>query len=65
VLTVTEQRQLLTAVQVAEILGKPVRAVQRMAKAGLIPATKLDGQTGAYVFDPDDVEPLRPAGGES
>ena len=38
------------------MLGKSTRTVQRMAESGQIPAVKMDGLTGAYVFDPTVVE---------
>lgn len=40
----------------AEILGVSVRTVQRLAESGDLPAMKMTGQTGAYVFDPVQVE---------
>jgi excisionase family DNA binding protein len=52
----TERRQLLSSLQVAELLNKSVRTIQRMAESGELPAIKMDGQTGAYVFDLADVE---------
>lgn len=52
----TERRQLLTSPQVAEILKVSIRTVQRLAESGELPAIKLTGQTGAYVFEPTEVE---------
>ena len=52
----TERRQLLTSPRVAEILGVSIRTVQRLAESGDLPAIKLTGQTGAYVFEPTEVE---------
>jgi excisionase family DNA binding protein len=52
----TERRQLLTSPQVATMLGKSIRTVQRMAEAGELPAMKLPGETGAYVYDPTEIE---------
>jgi excisionase family DNA binding protein len=46
-----QTRRLLSAAQVAELLGKSVRTVQRLAEDGEIRAEKLPGTTGAYVFD--------------
>jgi excisionase family DNA binding protein len=46
-----QTRRLLSAAQVAELLGKSVRTVQRLADSGEIRAEKLPGTTGAYVFD--------------
>jgi excisionase family DNA binding protein len=46
-----QTRRLLSAAQVAELLGKSVRTVQRLADSGELRAEKLPGTTGAYVFD--------------
>jgi excisionase family DNA binding protein len=46
-----QTRRLLSAAQVAELLGKSVRTVQRLAEDGELRAEKLPGTTGAYVFD--------------
>jgi excisionase family DNA binding protein len=46
-----QTRRLLSAAQVAELLGKSVRTVQRLAEDGELRAEKLPGATGAYVFD--------------
>lgn len=55
----TETPPLLTAPEAARILGKSVRTVHRMALAGTLPAAhKLPGPTGAFLFDPADVEAL-------
>jgi excisionase family DNA binding protein len=44
---------LMTAAQVAEVLGCSQRTIARMAEDGrLTPALKLPGETGAYLFDP-------------
>jgi excisionase family DNA binding protein len=51
-----EQRQVLSSTQVAALLGKSVRTVQRMAESGELPTIKMAGQTGAYVFDATEVE---------
>jgi excisionase family DNA binding protein len=51
-----EQRQVLSSPQVAALLGKSVRTIQRMAESGELPAIKMGGQTGAYVFDANEVE---------
>ena len=49
----------LTSAQVAERLGVSVKTVHRMVLAeDLRPAAKLPGRTGAYLFDPADVEVL-------
>jgi excisionase family DNA binding protein len=47
---------LLSAAQAAEKLGIHVRKLQRLAASGQIEATKLPGQTGAYVFDEATIE---------
>jgi excisionase family DNA binding protein len=53
----TEKRQLLSSTEVAALLGKSVRTVQRMAESGELPAIKLgERDTAAYVFDLDEVE---------
>lgn len=47
----------LTTKQVAERLGKSVATVKRMAADGRLPyAVKVPGDTGAYLFDPTDIE---------
>ena len=49
----------LTSAQVAERLGVSVKTVHRMVLAeDLRPAAKLPGRTGAYLFDPADIETL-------
>lgn len=58
----TQSSNLLTSAQVAEILGKSVRTVNRLAKAGELPvAMKVAPNTGAYLFDREDVEKLAAA----
>lgn len=59
-----EQRQVLSSPQVAELLGKSVRTIQRLAESGELPAIKMDGRTGAYVFDATEVELYRYRQGE-
>lgn len=50
------QRQLMTTKQVAEAYGKSVSTVGRQARKGVIPSVhKLDGETGAYLFDPEEI----------
>ena len=45
------------AKEVAKILGIDRRQILRMVKAGGIPVLgKLDGDTGAYLFDRSDIE---------
>jgi excisionase family DNA binding protein len=59
----TSTTPLLNTRQVAERLGVDPRTVHRMAEDGRLPyMAKLEGSTGAYVFDPDvidDVTQLR------
>ena len=56
----TQTTHLLTSAQVASLLGKSVRTVNRMAKSGDLPiAMKVSAATGAYLFRPEDVEALR------
>jgi excisionase family DNA binding protein len=51
--------KLLTTKQVAERLGVDVRTVHRMADTGRLPyVTKLEGATGAYVYDPDAIDAI-------
>lgn len=52
----TQKRQLLLSTgRVAELLGISIRTVQRMAKTDKIPARKLDGHHGQYVFEESDI----------
>jgi excisionase family DNA binding protein len=46
----------LTSAQVARKLGKSVRTINRMAAAGNIPADKMPGRTGAYLFDANVID---------
>jgi len=48
----------LSSKQVAKRLRVSVRTVQRRAEDGEIPALKMDGETGAYLFDPRTIEAL-------
>lgn len=50
--------QPLNSEQVAELLGVNRATVNRRAAAGELPATKLPGRTGAYLFDRADIEQL-------
>lgn len=47
---------LLGTDEAAERLNRHPRSVTRLAKEGRIPATKLPGRTGAYVFTEADVQ---------
>ncbi len=49
---------LLTTAQVAALLGVSVRTVHRMVAADVLtPTIRAPGPTGAYLFDPDDLDP--------
>lgn len=50
--------QPLNSEQVAEILGLNRATVNRRAAAGELPAIKLPGRTGAYLFDRALIEQL-------
>lgn len=48
--------QYLTTAQVAEKADRSIRTVTRWIKNGrLLPALKIPGQTGAYLFDAEHV----------
>ncbi|HZQ33747.1 MAG TPA: helix-turn-helix domain-containing protein [Mycobacterium sp.] len=54
--------ELLTAPQVALLLGKSVRTVHRLVESGALPvAQKLPGPNGAFLFREEDVTALRDA----
>lgn len=58
-MTESRQGQLISSSQVAELIGKSVRTVHRMAESGELPAIRVQGPTGVtatYVFDLDDIE---------
>lgn len=43
---------LITVAEAAKLLGRPTRTVLDAATKGKLPyVTKLDGRTGAYLFD--------------
>ena len=49
----------VTTTQAADALGTSRRQVIRLVDAGrLVPLAKLPGRTGAYLFDPADVQAL-------
>ncbi len=51
---------LITSAEAAEALDVTVATVNRWALAGTLPpAHKLPGGTGAYLFDPAEVETIR------
>jgi excisionase family DNA binding protein len=57
---VPKNEQLIPTKQVAELLGVNVRTVHRLADKKLLPAAhKIDGKTGAWLFDRDVVEMFR------
>ena len=50
----------ITTADAARLLGVHVATVSRMVAAGrLVPAIKVPGKTGAFLFHPEDVEALR------
>lgn len=49
----------LTTAQVAELTGWSVTSINRWALKGELPARKLPGRTGAYLFDRSAVEAYR------
>lgn len=49
----------LTAAEVADALAVDRSTVMRLVRDGTLPATKLPGRTGAFLFQPDDVERVR------
>ena len=51
---------LVGTAEAAEMLGVSARTVKRYAKAGhpLLVVTKMNGDTGAYVFQRADIERL-------
>lgn len=52
----------VTTREASEILGKSIRATIRLVETGkLVPALKLPGLRGAFLFDRADVEALRDA----
>ncbi|MFB9378567.1 helix-turn-helix transcriptional regulator [Kineococcus gynurae] len=55
--------ELITSPEVAHLLGKSMRTVQRMADAGELPvAQKLPGPNGARLFRRVEIEALVAAG---
>ncbi|RZT59359.1 helix-turn-helix protein [Microcella alkaliphila] len=49
----------MTTTEVATLLGKQARTIQRQADAGILPTIgKLPGRTGAYLFDRALIEQL-------
>lgn len=48
----------LSTVEVAQLMRVDARTVARKARSGTIPARKLPGRTGAYVFDRATIEQL-------
>ncbi len=56
-------RKLLTAQEVAEIMGKPVHAIWRGAREGAFPFT-VKISTSSYRFDPDALEDFIRTGGQ-
>lgn len=53
------ENDFLTTAQVADAKGVNPRTVARWVKSGRLPyAVKVPGETGAYLFDPADVDAL-------
>lgn len=51
--------QPITTAEVVQRLGVTRKVVRRLVEHGdLVPAQKLPGKTGAYLFDPADVDAL-------
>lgn len=51
------QQELISTAEAARILNVHVATLNRMAKAGEVPAAmKLPGKTGAYLFDRKVIE---------
>ena len=51
--------ELITSPEAAQILGKSIRTIQRLAELGELPyAQKLPGPNGAYLFRRSDIEAL-------
>ncbi|PZO99721.1 MAG: hypothetical protein DI609_07700 [Corynebacterium urealyticum] len=48
----------LTALQVAKKFGVTPVTIQRWVRAGRLPATKLPGRNGAYLFDGETIRKM-------
>jgi excisionase family DNA binding protein len=58
--TTHEALALITTADAAKVLGVHVATISRMVAAGrLVPAVKVPGKRGAFLFHPEDVEALR------
>lgn len=53
------EEDFLTTQQVSELTGWSVTSINRWALKGALPARKLPGRTGAYLFARSDVELYR------
>lgn len=52
----------ITTADAARLLGVHVATVSRMVASGrLVPAIKVPGKTGAFLFHPDDVAAVKAA----
>lgn len=51
-----DANELISATQVASKLGVTSVTVQRWVRNGKLPAKKLPGRNGAYVFDADEID---------
>ena len=58
IVCVTATRNLITAAQVAKRFGVTTVTVHRWIKSGRLHATKLPGETGAYLIDERDADRL-------
>jgi excisionase family DNA binding protein len=54
----TDERTLISTEEVAKLLGVDETTVQRRARAGHIPAHKMPGLRGAYIFERAVIEQL-------
>lgn len=55
----TNRPTLIPTAEVATVLAVDVRTVHRLVTSGRLPvALKVPGKTGAYLFDPADVDRL-------
>ena len=56
--TLGAMHKILSTVQVAAMLSRPLRTIQYQAATGALPGHKLPGATGSYVFSADDIAPI-------
>ena len=60
-LMTTNPDELLSVEQVAELLHISPRAVRHRALVGTLPAIKMPGRTGAYIFRRGEIDAAREA----